>query len=822
VQSVDLQFGLHTGDNDPSAEAWLDNVKLGDDLEWIAADGEGAEVRIHPEGQFIVGDAPFFVQAVQDRHGWFVDTDPLDTLRDRCQTLGSGPGGMEFNTLLKPPSWFAVYATKREARLVLDAAHTAGMKVILWLPLYPSVAEDHNYTALPLVAGLVEEWVAYFDDHPALLGWCYGDEKPLGQIGTAKDHFVLENYEAIPTVQARFRPIFLYTTDGPFDDGNPVDCGGTKPKFCLMKMFEIAHILMPNYFPIRFATDEPADAVPMISQWVWSFAAEYYGDGILREVEPPTRIERGVLPVMQYRPVDRSWAPPMGHEARTMAALAAAGHGVGYLAQGVGNSTMEDGGNPLGPERWDPLQLENRERWDAEFDGEATQLFEAYPEINRIVAGIAEKRFAGDPSALSLPPAVVTQNGLKPSSGTWEVEDSWITPADGFADDPYPGGVYGLRTGYACHAASGYCSGFGRLRFLDLAGEFDGARIEEAKLLLSVLQRLAEPQDPACQIDHCNGYTTPMSHISRIPGRDAVAEKDSLKWENANEGEVLWGWNHFKDKDLFEAFNHFYNKGEPDQKQYQDFGLQFLASARRDYGHREGIHLEPKPSNRMVDFDLTQIVRYWVADPSADQDRNNGLFVQPYSPTRRFEPHLIYEASDNDYGTTSMFRPTILVYQVPEGETPKALGAPFTLFYEARPGTMRLYELAHLELEDVSWLAAINAAPSDQCLRIYSNGHPGDPLLQLLDVVSPTTGDIIESYAATTTDAEYINFNPGGGAPDHCPESLTYGIEDPLIPTPWHPDDPSSYQPITRWDLSLPHAGDAESMVLIRIHHPSS
>ncbi len=221
IISVELRFGME----EQGAEAWLDKVSFSDDLMWIAQGGEADPVTIHPEGQLLVGGEPFPVLGVQDRYEWLEKTAPLDSLRDRCLALGSK--GAEFNTLLKPPSGLNMYATKREAYLILDAAQTAGMKAILWLPLYPPIAEEHKQIGLPLVSGLVEEWIEEFDDHPALLGWTYGDEKPEGQIRTAIDHNVFTNYEkSIFDLEANFRPIFLFTGDGPFEDGSGMGCWG--------------------------------------------------------------------------------------------------------------------------------------------------------------------------------------------------------------------------------------------------------------------------------------------------------------------------------------------------------------------------------------------------------------------------------------------------------------------------------------------------------------------------------------------------------------------------------------------------------------------
>ena len=306
-----------------------------------------------------------------------------------------------------------------------------------------------------------------------------------------------------------------------------------------------------------------------------------------------------------------------------------------------------------------------------------------------------------------------------------------------------------------------------------------------------------------------------------------LAEPDSLYWEN--DGSLHGTWRKFLENDIHRVFNHIYGVGvlDPPPEHY-DFGLQFLASGRREYGTVSGIPIQPEACHRIVDFDLTQVVRYWVEDTSANDDRNNGLMVQAYSPTRHLEPDLHYHSSE-EYGAPSILHPSILVYEAGEGDTPKELGAPFGLFYEAPPDVVRVFELAHLpgEGQGESWLAAVNSSESEQCLRIYSNRHTGSSPDTDLAVISAATGTLDRMIEqAEAEDIEHINFDPDRDEiPEHCPTSLSYGIDDDHqndypIDTPWNPDDAWSYQPITRWDLDLPGSNDELSAVLIRVPHP--
>ncbi len=772
----------------------------------------------------------FFVAGIEDRHSWAAGANPLTVLRDRCQALGFGPGGAEYNTLLRPPSQANMYKTKREAHLVLDAAQSAGVKVILWLPLYP--IGDHA-TTLPLVPGLVKEWIDEFDDHPALLGWTYGDEKTYSQIVNANHPLivVLDNYEkSIGELGAKFRPLFLFTSDGVFSEDNPTEPGDWAehcvPGGCLELLYKAAHVVMPNFYPITAFGSEPFDIVSLLSQWSWSKGMHHYVNGILYPPGPShTRIERAVLPVVQLRPSNRSTRPPWGWEPWVMGAQAAGGHGLGYMAVSVGIAALESGGSvpedPYPPLGWDLLDAQNRAGWDAAFQGQASQIFDTFPWSNRMAMAIAEKRFEGDPSVESLPPKVVTDAWDKPTSGQWEVEDSWIAQGDG-AD--YSGEAQ-LRTGHPCHYSGGGCSGFGRLEFKNMYGEFDAARTEEANLLLTVNRRISSVNGaPYCNLDHPTGccldgppcgYSTPMAHVSRIPMADTLTWAHSENWEDFT----------VEDESKARVFHHVWFENTEDEVWLEDFGLQFLASGRRDYGVVGGIPVDPASLHRIVDFDLTNVVRYWSS--GSDNTRNNGLFVQPYAPTRRFEPHLLYESSEAEVANArSRLHPSILVYEMPIGNTPKELGAPFTIFYEGPPGLIRVFELAHLAGQNESWLLAINSDQFEQCLRIYSNRHPvpeqgEDP--PTIDLILPALDLLTETVQATTSDAEYIDFAPGLDRPTHCPDPLTYGLYDRYhsIDQPWHPDDEASYQPITRWDLSLPGTTQ-EAVVLIRVPHPAT
>ncbi len=810
VKSVDLRFGL--GES-AVGEAWLDDVNLNDAHKWITASGESTEIDIHPEGELLVDGTPFAVRAIQDRYNWASPTSPggstsLEILRDRCQALGFGPGGMEFGTLLKPPSGFNIYTTKREARLVLDAAHTAGMKVILWLPLYPEQGNDR----LPWVRGLVEEWVTAFNDHPALLGWTYGDEVSPSRVEQAVDWAMLPHYESIPAVQERFHPLFLYTSgfvfdEAPADWGTNTFCNDTRPAGCLSAMFDMGHVLMPNFFPLRSFADEVDEVVPLLARWCWSAATLHYVDRLAQEPSS-SHIARAVLPVAQFRPNDCATLPPDGRDARLMAAQAAGSHGVGYLAQGIGMN-VENPGDCIGPLWWDLIDSENRLEWDAQTSDAATHLFDAYPDANRMVQRIAEKRFAGDPSPVALPPKVVLQAAPKSETETWVTGDSWFSPVQ-----QTPPGLTTLRHGKACNFWGGNCGGFVRLSFDDLSGAFDPARIEKAKLMLTIHELQLEP-DANCDIRHC-GYITPMVQVARIP--QGVEAGDSLLWNHATD------WGTFADRDTFEVFDHTYNKDQPNEEHVYDFGLQFLASHQRAYGSQPNVELLPGRTDRIVDFDLSGVVRHWVGDPNEDQRRNNGLFVQPHLPTLSYEPQLSFHSKRGFSGPNAR-KPALLIYDVPEGETPKALGAPFALFYEAPPhytgglmppsAPVRGTELHHSAAAEAkeSWLLAVNNDGLPQCLRIYSNRHPAAPDLQ---VFSATSGEQIGLAYPGETDARYPVYGTYGeyGDWDFCPETLTTGQR-------WHPEvGTDTYQPITRWTLELDGSYDDASIVLVRIPHP--
>ena len=78
-------------DDDPIPEAWIDDVRLHDDLLWVAPTAEAEVVTTRPEGQLLLGNLPdepepFPILGVQDRYGWIDKSAPLDSPRP-------GPGG---------------------------------------------------------------------------------------------------------------------------------------------------------------------------------------------------------------------------------------------------------------------------------------------------------------------------------------------------------------------------------------------------------------------------------------------------------------------------------------------------------------------------------------------------------------------------------------------------------------------------------------------------------------------------------------------------------------------------------------------------------
>ncbi|MAE70031.1 MAG: hypothetical protein CME06_06135 [Gemmatimonadetes bacterium] len=486
IRSMSIRFALEN----PSAQAALDDVEIVDELLWITQSGEANDVEIHPDGQLRVNGEPYALSTLDDK----AQPSSLQGLKDRYQKIGFGEEGLEFNTVIFNPEHANSYPTKRHALLALDAAQSAGMKVILWLPNYP--ATDPG-TPLPLVPGLTEEWVNAFNDHPAFLGWSYGDELAPSQVELANDpiHWddksLLRLYEEIDALDTAFQPIFAYTSGIMFEDFNhPVGgapqwansdlCKDDRPYGCLRAMLEMTHIVMPNYHPIRASGSEPEDVIGMLSQWCWSAAYHHYVEKIISPEGVSPTDARAVLPVVQFRPYHCSAArPAWGYQVRAMAAQAVASHGIGYIAHdnaalvdGFPDGDCDDHVPPAQTWIWDILDEENRALWQAYYNGtdHATDILDQFPDVNRTAENIAERRFDGLPAFNTLPPKIVLHGAPKTTHGgpTWTVQDGWMSKGGELGQDML------VRSSDVCGGIElGDCTGFGVVDFDDLSGVID-------------------------------------------------------------------------------------------------------------------------------------------------------------------------------------------------------------------------------------------------------------------------------------------------------------------------------------------------------------
>ncbi|MAE72432.1 MAG: hypothetical protein CME06_18425 [Gemmatimonadetes bacterium] len=818
AESIEVRFGLL--DEAGEEDAWLDDVMVTDKLMWITDDGLDTHVELHPEGGMAINGQPFVVCAIDDKGPGYLP----DEIQARYEPLGSG--GMEFNTIIANPKLSNTYATKRMAQLYLDAAQAAGMKVILWLPLYPA---SNTNSPLPFVKGLTREWVEEFNGHPALLGWSYGDEVSPGKVTTALDHDLMGHYESIPAVQESFHPLFVYTSGILFEEqcvpesydpcmvrsecenpqsplvegGNDWDCHTlcreSRPYGCLRSMFDMAHVLMPNYHPIRIASDSPREYVPLLAQWAWSAAYHHYVGEVF--ADPESARPRAVLPVMQFRPYRCDKPAPREYQQRVMTAQAAASRSIGYLAHD--NAPVRLEGTGCVSTEWDILDEDNRLIWDNAFDNLATDIFFAYPEINQMVRRIGEKRLMGNPSFESLPPKIVIRGGEKPPSGTWSVFDNWF---NGNGDSGDHQQFQDLRVGMPCANYSNGCGGVGIMKFNDVAQRFDAEKVESARLLLSLFN-VELANTGACDITYC-GHPVPFTHVSRIPGRGTSG--DTLQWEAYDP--TWWGFNLADNAGHTPVFNH------PDGG--HDLALQFLASGAREYRIPKSV-LNPYnlpgsggswDSFRAEEFDVTRTLRYWAADTDPGQRRNNGLFLQAYAPTRGYEPQISFVSSDA-MPTLNSLRPFIAVYERAQGEAPQKVGAPFGFFYETNAETVRVYELCHLEDAGESWILVVNGANEgdmSQCVRVYTNRHEGGASVEVLSAIS---GSQIAESVPGTPSARFIDYGAMTGSKTFCPSSPEYTDF-------WHPTQGDNhYQPITRWKQDLQPATSDNGIVLVRIPH---
>ena len=447
-------------------------------------------------------------------------------------------------------------------------------------------------------------------------------------------------------------------------------------------------------------------------------------------------------------------------------------------------------------------------------------VFETYPDINRMVETIGEKRFLGLPSFASLPPEIVVRGGTRPDQELWWVEDQWF----GIDQDPREISVE-LRIGNPfgkMGEGAGHCGGFAILKLDDLAGVFVPANIEKARLLLTVNY----VDRDLCAV-FGSGYPVPFTHASRIP------QPDTLPWSF---GQDL-NWDDFVAAD--DALGNepsVFHHPDADHGGIYDFALKFMASGAREF-EKPPTMIDPKilydhygssetewPYDRSEVFDLTAVTRHWAGDDPEDPDRNNGLFLQAYLPTRGYEPQVLFRSSD-DSAHRPWVRPLLAVY---ENEYPEPKGAPFGFFYEALgridqfPGdnidvpSIRVYELAHREdlVPGETWLLIINISEAlTECVRLYSNRHDPPPSIE---AISAITGNWLP--LSGVQNAEYINY---GGLQTYitCPDTPAYS-PDMWWPDPPEAPDPYTYQPISRWKLDIPTAHGDNGVLLVKIEHP--
>lgn len=153
------------------------------------------------------------------------------------------------------------FPTKRGLLRVLDEAHQFGLTVVAPLPPWPTSHGKDNQGGKwwpddiahwILNQRLVQDWVRFFSDHPALAGWIVGQEMSSTTVATHIEGFPIRHWiraaEEGTTYEA-FRPLMAYTSNWAFKSDS---WGGTSdPRARLKKIATAVDVILPNNFPIQ-------------------------------------------------------------------------------------------------------------------------------------------------------------------------------------------------------------------------------------------------------------------------------------------------------------------------------------------------------------------------------------------------------------------------------------------------------------------------------------------------------------------------------------------------------------------------------------------
>ena len=268
VSSFDLRIGMPAKEEQPiGAQAVIDDVSVRDNLQWLAEGVRSADppiIQIEHGGIMRLDGEPFMPQAIWYGHK---DTSPCAIKRDFLK-LGSrginaqdvvdlaacGPiqeeDGRGLNTIMIMTGRY--YASKRQLRMMLDAAYSLDLHAIVQLPIFPYQPTGDTWPKQRL---LVRDWVRTFGDHPALIAWNLSDELNARKLFVDCPAFPvtqwireLEAEEGLP-----FRPTIAITMGALFDNAYLWSDGLCTTTFdCITRGYAaVADIVAPHYTAVR-------------------------------------------------------------------------------------------------------------------------------------------------------------------------------------------------------------------------------------------------------------------------------------------------------------------------------------------------------------------------------------------------------------------------------------------------------------------------------------------------------------------------------------------------------------------------------------------
>ena len=268
-----LRVGLVESTPGDDAEAWVDNIRITDELNHdsvynCAVQGPApngttpADLAIDEDGIVTLDGEAFLPQIL-----WFTDYPrdsegrldwlALDGLFEEASGAGFNAIFLEFSPTVH------AYNTKRELWRIMRLAGCHDLFVVPRVASYPSAGIDT--IQWPVHRGHAVEWLTELNDHPALLAWIAGDELSITDYGHGDDppmsgridnHRLLKwaRYSENPVNGGSgfYRPVLGVTAEGPFGaNGLQIWNGYESPWLVMSRLATAVDIIVPNIFVKR-------------------------------------------------------------------------------------------------------------------------------------------------------------------------------------------------------------------------------------------------------------------------------------------------------------------------------------------------------------------------------------------------------------------------------------------------------------------------------------------------------------------------------------------------------------------------------------------